>query len=128
MEEIKITKVNASFSLKKSLGSYEMADIFFAAEAEVRDNEAPEEVAQKAHDFCKKLAVEKYNSFSRNELISKPPLKVSPEEEYSKKPDIIPLEGNEVTPNGVFPKVYRAKDRNGTKELVDKKENTLEPQ
>ncbi len=65
---MKIKKINASFSLKKSLGNYEMADIFFAAEAELGTKDKADDVAKKVHDFCKKLAVEKYNAFSRYDI------------------------------------------------------------
>lgn len=65
----KIVQLTASFSMKKSLGNYEMADIFFSAQAEVGTKDKPEDVAEQVHTFVKKLAVGKYNSFSRADLI-----------------------------------------------------------
>lgn len=97
---MKIKEITASFSMKKSLGNYEMADIFFSANAQVMGKNKPEKVAEQVHDFVKRLAVAKYNSFSRSDLTGTPSTveyekgfragykeAVNPTSKYGKDPD-----------------------------------------
>lgn len=61
---MKIKEISASFSMKKNLGNYQTADMWFSANAEVMEGDKEDEVAQSIYDFCKTMAVKQYNEFS----------------------------------------------------------------
>lgn len=129
---MKTKEISSSFSMKKNLGNYQTADMWFSQTVEVDEKENNEEVAQKLYDFCKKMALKQYNEFS----VAAPAPK-TPEEEYDqfgKGFDLgggkgtFPLQSisknNSFVPNEV---TYGAVDRDGTKKKIDKKTNTTKP-
>lgn len=119
--KLKIIKINASFSLKKNLERFENADIWFSAEAEVGAKDKADDVAEAVHEFVKKLAVKKYNSFSRNDL--------GEPSKSTQQPYL--LKDGKAYPNPSFQEEpgYMAvgtKD-NFKKVLIDKEKNTIQP-
>lgn len=78
---MKIKEVSSSFSMKKNLGNYQTADMWFSQTVEIDEKENEEEVAQKVYDFCKKMALKQYNEFD-----VKVEPKKTPEEEYATMP------------------------------------------
>lgn len=148
---MKIKEVSSSFSMKKNLGNYQTADMWFSQTVEIDEKENEEEVAQKVYDFCKKMALKQYNEFDVKVVPKK-----TPEEEYAvmpgfeetrkalsnltiRKPWTCDL-GHVVTGERCLNKehyadskeheeavVYYAKNREGEKGIVNKADNTEEP-
>lgn len=59
---MKLISITRSFSYKKSLGNYQMADFFCSQTAECEEAEA-EKISESLHNFCKNEVVKSLNRY-----------------------------------------------------------------
>jgi hypothetical protein len=62
--EKKLINITRSFSMKKSLGNYEMADFFASQTVECEEGEA-EEKSKAIYEWCKKQVLDSINQFPK---------------------------------------------------------------
>ena len=69
---MKLISITRSFSYKKSLGNYQMADFFCSQTAECKESDA-EKTSEALYQFTKKEVVKSLNEFEKNGLLEPQP-------------------------------------------------------
>lgn len=67
--EKKLINITRSFSMKKSLGNYEMADFFASQTVECEEAEA-EEKSKAIYEWCKQQVLDSINGFKKEDKLS----------------------------------------------------------
>ena len=102
---MKLTSITRSFSYKKSLGNYQMADFFCSQTAECKASEE-EKASEALYQFCKREVVKSLNEFEKNGLLEP-------------QPPVVPI--SQEDPEG-WQKMQEAKKEGAI--LKDKEKNT----
>lgn len=75
MKKENLIEIARSFSYKKNLGNYQVADFFCSAKKEVPEEDA-EKTSEALYQFAKKEVVKSLNEFERNGLSEPRPISV----------------------------------------------------
>jgi hypothetical protein len=122
MNPKQLVEIARSFSYKLNCGNYESRDFFCSQKAEVPFEEA-EETSNALYHFCKSEVVKAVNAYKKEQLEPMEDLVHTFAAKQGKMVDIDLGDGQ-----GEFPKVYRAKNWQGEKEVIDREAGTLPPQ
>lgn len=113
-------EIARSFSYKHNLGNYQSADFFCSQKAEVPVKDA-EKTSEALYQFCKDQVTKSLNEYLKTGIEKYEPTLKELVHDYAKKEGIKVYEAKETDPwrQDTSPK-YRAKDKEGTKELIEK--------